>query len=108
MVCQVESLEHQLQIPAFTDFDVLRNAGIHVEKRISTLGVIRSNHAVAAVIALRGTELVYNELSRVSWIRLKKRGQIALIVLGYDKRACITAATEVQLINAGDRVVGTC
>src|SRR5258708_1490118 len=51
MVEQVEPLERELQVASLAQLDVLGKADVHVEVRVATVGVVRNDVAVAAVVA---------------------------------------------------------
>src|SRR5690348_5423145 len=71
MVGQVERLEDQLEVAAFTDLQVLGQPGIQVEVRIAAQVVVWNHLTLACVVALHRAQLVADERSEVSRLAVR-------------------------------------
>ena len=89
LVGEVESLEHELQITAFTDFDVLRNAGIHLEEPVASHGVV----ADLVTEARRQARLSRRRLAGAA-----ERQQVCWVIVEHDQRPGIPAANAQNIV----------
>src|SRR5215471_9688305 len=95
MVRQVERLECELQVAAFSHLEVLSHARVHVKVGIATKRVERRQVTVPSVVTLDRGQLPSRD----------HRAQVVRIVVRHYERCRGAAATKIQQIGVGNRKI---